>query len=75
MSVPVHRSLPRRRHIAHKTPFFSRLVAERGDVPAQVRGEAERIRRDLARVLPQASAPQLSTAHAAGGPTAPSAFR
>ncbi|MEV5731398.1 hypothetical protein AB0N50_37485 [Streptomyces pharetrae] len=59
----------------HETPIFSRLVAERGDVPAQVRGEAERIRRDLARVLSQASAPQLSTTHAAGGPTATSAFR
>lgn len=58
-----------------QTPVYDRLVAERGDVPVQVRGEAERIRRDLARVLPQASAPQLSTTHAAGGPTAPSAFR
>ncbi|GHE95049.1 hypothetical protein E5082_22505 [Streptomyces griseoluteus] len=34
------------------TPIFSRLVAERGDVPAEVRGEADRIHRDLARVMP-----------------------
>ncbi|NBM15443.1 hypothetical protein [Streptomyces sp. GC420] len=53
-----------------ETPIFSRLVAERGDVPAQVRGEAERIRRDLARVLPQTPAPRPSTAHNADGPTA-----
>ncbi|MFE0923062.1 hypothetical protein ACFW24_35665 [Streptomyces nigra] len=59
----------------HETPIFGRLVAERGDVPAQVRGEAERIRRDLARVLPQAFAPQLSTAHTLGVTIAPSAVR
>ncbi|MFD7438839.1 hypothetical protein [Streptomyces sp. NPDC059861] len=57
-----------------ETPIFSRLVAERGDVPAQVRGEAERIRRDLARVLRHAPAPHLSTARNAGGLTAPPAL-
>ncbi|MEV6808298.1 hypothetical protein ACH4NF_00375 [Streptomyces sp. NPDC017248] len=35
-----------------ETPIFSRLVAERGDIPAQVRGEADRIHRELARVMP-----------------------
>ncbi|MGY0055008.1 hypothetical protein ACWY4P_00160 [Streptomyces sp. LZ34] len=50
-----------------ETPIFSRLVAERGDVPAQVRGEAERIRRDLAQVLRQMPAPHLSAAHNDGG--------
>jgi hypothetical protein len=41
-----------------------RLVAEHGDIPVQIRGEADRIPRDdLAQVLPQAatshpSAPQ-----------------
>ncbi|WP_079057454.1 hypothetical protein [Streptomyces cellostaticus] len=40
-----------------ETPIFNRLVAERGDVPAQVRGEADRIRHDLARVLPSAPWP------------------
>jgi hypothetical protein len=38
--------------VFQETPIFSRLVDERGDIPAQVRGEAERIRRDLARVMP-----------------------
>ncbi|WP_381562084.1 hypothetical protein [Streptomyces eurythermus] len=38
-----------------ETPVYDRLVAEHGDIPVQVRGEADRIRRDLARVLPQAS--------------------
>ncbi|WP_079000335.1 hypothetical protein, partial [Streptomyces sp. AS58] len=57
-----------------ETPIFSRLVAERGDVPAQVRGEAERISRDLARILPQAPASHLSTAQNASGLTAPPTF-
>ncbi|WP_340374011.1 hypothetical protein U5640_01720 [Streptomyces sp. SS7] len=33
------------------TPIYHRLVSERGDIPAQVRGEAERIKRDLDRVM------------------------
>ncbi|MEU0333554.1 hypothetical protein [Streptomyces sp. NPDC006193] len=37
-----------------ETPIFSRLVAERGNIVAEVRGEADRIRRDLARVMPWA---------------------
>ncbi|MEU8973176.1 hypothetical protein AB0D11_28625 [Streptomyces monashensis] len=40
-----------------ETPIFNRLVAERGDVPAQARGEADRIRHELARVLPSAPWP------------------
>jgi hypothetical protein len=32
-------------------PIYRRLVAERGDIPAQVRGDAERIRDDLQRVM------------------------
>ncbi|MCF4136857.1 hypothetical protein L1856_08400 [Streptomyces sp. Tue 6430] len=39
-----------------ETPIFHRLVAERGDIPTQVRGEAERIQRDLAAVIPSPSA-------------------
>ncbi|MEU2435624.1 hypothetical protein ACFY9A_08370 [Streptomyces rubradiris] len=35
-----------------ETPVYDRLVAERGEVPVQVRGEADRIHRDLAQVLP-----------------------
>ncbi|MEU6102747.1 hypothetical protein [Streptomyces flaveolus] len=38
-----------------QTPVYDRLVAERGDVPVQVHGEADRIHRDLARVLRQTS--------------------
>ncbi|MER5387366.1 hypothetical protein ABT040_45385 [Streptomyces sp. NPDC002688] len=34
-----------------EAPIYTQLVAERGDVPAQVRGEAERIGRDLQRVM------------------------
>lgn len=43
-----------------QTPVYDRLVAERGDVPVQVRGEADRIHRDLAQVLRQASTSQPS---------------
>ncbi|MFD6919628.1 hypothetical protein ACFV99_05320 [Streptomyces sp. NPDC059944] len=35
-----------------EAPIYRQLISERGDVPAQVRGEAERIRRDLQRVMP-----------------------
>nr|WP_079146936.1 hypothetical protein [Streptomyces griseochromogenes] len=40
-----------------ETPIFNRLVAERGDVPAQARGEADRVRHELAQVLPSAPWP------------------
>ncbi|MEU1707569.1 hypothetical protein ABZ478_19470 [Streptomyces sp. NPDC005706] len=43
-----------------QTPVYDRLVAERGDVPVQVRGEADRIHRDLAQVLSRASSSQPS---------------
>ncbi|MFF7738403.1 MULTISPECIES: hypothetical protein [unclassified Streptomyces] len=33
------------------TPIFDRLVFERGDVPAQVRRDAQRLERDLARAM------------------------
>jgi hypothetical protein len=35
----------------HETPIYSRLVTERGDIPALVRGEADRIHHDLSRVI------------------------
>ncbi|MFF8729480.1 hypothetical protein ACF073_23720 [Streptomyces sp. NPDC015171] len=44
-----------------ENPIFSRLVAERGDVPAQVRGDAERIHHDLAQAMRWAPAPHMST--------------
>ncbi|MFD6288807.1 hypothetical protein [Streptomyces sp. NPDC060205] len=34
-----------------ETPIYSRLVAERGDIVQQVRGEADRVRRDLEQVM------------------------
>ncbi|WP_457465058.1 hypothetical protein [Streptomyces sp. TE5632] len=43
-----------------QTPVYDRLVAERGDIPVQVRGEADRIHRQLAQVLPQTSTSQPS---------------
>ncbi|MBT3166756.1 hypothetical protein HTV80_27185 [Streptomyces sp. Vc74B-19] len=55
------------------TPVYDRLVAERGDIPVQVRGEADRIHRDLAEVLPQlpSTPPAYDTAEAPPGPAAP----
>uniref|UniRef100_UPI003F49EA14 hypothetical protein n=1 Tax=Streptomyces sp. C10-9-1 TaxID=1859285 RepID=UPI003F49EA14 len=55
-----------------QTPVYDRLVAERGDVPVQVRGEADRIRRDLARVLRQASTSQPDAPHSVFEPKTPS---
>jgi hypothetical protein len=46
--------------VFQQTPIYDRLVAERGDIPVQVRGEADRIHRDLAQVLRQTSTSQLS---------------
>nr|WP_221358059.1 hypothetical protein [Streptomyces sp. REN17] len=34
-----------------ETPIYSRLVAERGDIPRQVRAEADRLHRDLQQVM------------------------
>ncbi|MEV0982139.1 hypothetical protein [Streptomyces sp. NPDC049915] len=53
------------------TPIYSCLIAEHGDVPAQVRGEADRIHRHLAQTMrlpaPQ-SAPSSGLPHAAPEP-------
>ncbi|MGW1725685.1 hypothetical protein ACWCQK_22450 [Streptomyces sp. NPDC002306] len=35
----------------HDSPIYDRLIAERGDVPTQVRREAERVSRELEIVL------------------------
>lgn len=53
----------------HETPIYSRLIAERGDIPALVRGEADRIHHDLARVM------RLPAPHNAHGPGVPHAVR
>ncbi|MGW5591344.1 hypothetical protein [Streptomyces lannensis] len=55
--------------VFQETPIFSRLVAERGDVPNQVRGEADRIHRDLSRVMPWTSATDLPVRTTLDGPT------
>jgi hypothetical protein len=43
-----------------ETPIYSRLVAERGDIPTQVRGEADRILRELESVMRVAPGGPLS---------------
>ncbi|MEU1203411.1 hypothetical protein ABZ446_45445 [Streptomyces sp. NPDC005813] len=40
-----------------EAPIYRQLITERGDIPAQVRDEADRIRRDLQRVMPQLHGP------------------
>nr|WP_322725432.1 hypothetical protein [Streptomyces spongiae] len=40
-----------------ETPIYSRLVAERGDIPARVRDEADRLRRQLAPHFPGPAVP------------------
>ncbi|MFF9496541.1 hypothetical protein [Streptomyces flaveolus] len=54
-----------------QTPVYDRLVAERGDVPVQVRGEADRIHRDLAQVLRQTSISQPGVPRNAFEPKTP----
>ncbi|MFD9099046.1 hypothetical protein [Streptomyces collinus] len=56
-----------------QTPVYDRLVAERGDVPVQVRGQADRIHRDLAQVLRQASTSQPSAPQSIFDPKVPPA--
>ncbi|MEZ3181856.1 hypothetical protein KYY02_25240 [Streptomyces pimonensis] len=58
-----------------QTPVYDRLVAERGDVPVQVRGEADRIHRDLAQVLHRASTARPSTPQNVFDPKTPPAAR
>ncbi|MFJ8545057.1 hypothetical protein ACIRFH_24090 [Streptomyces sp. NPDC093586] len=55
-----------------QTPVYDRLVAELGDVPVQVRGEADRIHRDLAQVLRQTSTAQPSAPRSVFEPKASS---
>ncbi|MDQ0791463.1 hypothetical protein QFZ63_000525 [Streptomyces sp. B3I7] len=56
-----------------QTPVYDRLVAERGDIPVQVRGEADRIHRDLAQVLRPASTAQPSAPQNIFAPKVPPA--
>jgi hypothetical protein len=43
--------------VFQETPIYVRLVTERGDVPSEVRREAEQIHRDLARYITPAQQP------------------
>ncbi|CAM5330944.1 hypothetical protein SGRIM128S_02215 [Streptomyces griseomycini] len=70
---PVNRPLKGNRPaVFQQTPVYDRLVAERGDVPVQVRGEAERIHRDLAQVLRQTPTPRPSAPRNVFRPEGPS---
>lgn len=57
--------------VFQETPVYDRLVAERGDVPVQVRGEADRIRRELAHVLHRTAANPPSAPRSAFEPRTP----
>ncbi|MEF9908325.1 hypothetical protein ACFYQA_26355 [Streptomyces sp. NPDC005774] len=46
-----------------ESPIYDRLITERGDVPAQVRSEAERVNRELELVM----GPLQSPGHSQGG--------
>ncbi|MFE2811216.1 hypothetical protein ACFXGG_12265 [Streptomyces nigra] len=53
------------------SPIYDRLIAERGDIPTQVRREAERVSRDLEFVLEpfrSPSRPPVSVGQAAPAP-------
>ncbi|WSW80108.1 hypothetical protein OG390_03120 [Streptomyces sp. NBC_00996] len=52
-------------------PIYRRLVAERGDIPAQVRGEAERIRDDLQRVMRPLQDSYFTAGRPTGAPAGP----
>ncbi|MFI8215769.1 hypothetical protein [Streptomyces sp. NPDC085932] len=49
------------------TPVFDRLVFERGDVPAQVRRDAQRLERELARAMSFGTAESAAPLHQAYG--------
>lgn len=46
--------------VFQEAPIYRQLITERGDIPADVRGEAERIRRELQRVMPAMQKPAAS---------------
>ncbi len=54
-----------------RPPVYDRLVTERGDIPVQVRGEADRIHRDPAQILRQTSTPRSNTPSSAFEPKQP----
>jgi hypothetical protein len=48
--------------VFHDSPIYDRLIAECGDVPADVRREAERVHRELELVLRPLQSPGLPDA-------------
>ncbi|MFF6952091.1 hypothetical protein ACFZAD_25965 [Streptomyces iakyrus] len=48
------------------SPIYDRLIAERGDVPAQVRREAERVSRELELVMRPSQSLGYDRPHAPG---------
>lgn len=46
-----------------ETPIYNRLIVEQGDIPAQVRGEAQRLGRELERVIPPARRSDSAAQH------------
>jgi hypothetical protein len=53
------------------SPIYDRLIAERGDIPLQVRREAERVSRDLEFVLQPLRSPGRPPAPAGQAAPAP----
>lgn len=49
-----------------ETPIYNRLILERGDVPADVRGVAQRLERDLERFI-RPMQPPMNFGAAQGG--------
>ncbi|CAL9652822.1 hypothetical protein [Streptomyces sp. enrichment culture] len=48
------------------SPIYDRLIAERGDVPAQVRREAERVSRELELVMRPSQSLGYDRSHSPG---------
>ncbi|MGW0961877.1 hypothetical protein ACWD4K_23285 [Streptomyces gelaticus] len=54
----------------HETPIYNRLVLEQGDVPADVRGVAQQLARDLESVIrPMPMQPPVNAGAAQRGVT------
>lgn len=53
------------------SPIYDRLVAERGDVPAQARSEAERVTRELEHVMRPFQSSPLGSLGQPSGPERP----
>ncbi|MFF4983844.1 hypothetical protein ACFY3O_27815 [Streptomyces sp. NPDC001046] len=68
MQIASSTYLPHRPKTPQTTPIFDRLVFERGDVPAQVRRDAQRLERELARAMSFNTANSAVPLHQAYGP-------